>query len=187
MFKPVYSWLREVSGSHHSWLYRCIERGYKTQHTAFNSDIRYLLLDALPVRLVVQSHTAIKFYENWCLLWCQGNYAVAHDWTPKNWWSHSTAGAETNKHLASANISHVYSGMLTFEFARKLKWFKSPCNNRLLLIMGMVWYRTGDKPSTETMMTQFIDVCARQIIGWRPANERRRYKITLSLIGWTLT
>ena len=25
------------------------------------------------------------------------------------------------------------------------------------------------------------------ILGWHPANERRRYKVTLSLIGWAQT
>ena len=31
------------------------------------------------------------------------------------------------------------------------------------------------------------DTVLRRILGLRPANEKRRYKVTLSLIGWAQT
>ena len=39
----------------------------------------------------------------------------------------------------------------------------------------------------EQMMVKFIDAYAGQILGLRSANERRRYKLTPSLIGWAQT
>ena len=33
----------------------------------------------------------------------------------------------------------------------------------------------------------FIDTCTGLILGLHPANERRRYKVTASLIGWAQT
>ena len=66
----------------------------------------------------------------------------------------------------------------------------------------MAWRRIGNKPLSEPMLTQFIDAykvlggdelilphckVAELILGLRPANERRRYFVTTSLIGWAQT
>ena len=46
----------------------------------------------------------------------------------------------------------------------------------------------GDKPLPESLMTQFTDAYnSGLILGLRPANERRRYSVTPSLIGWAQT
>ena len=52
----------------------------------------------------------------------------------------------------------------------------------------MAWCKIGDKPSYEPllMLCQYIAAIA-GLIGLRPANERQRYKVTLSLIGWAQT
>ena len=38
---------------------------------------------------------------------------------------------------------------------------RSPNDNKLALIQAMAWCRTGDKPLSEPMLTQFIDACMR--------------------------
>ena len=45
----------------------------------------------------------------------------------------------------------------------------------------MAWHR-GDKP--EPITAQFSYVYTGMVLGLRPANERRRYFVTTSLIGW---
>ena len=83
---------------------------------------------------------------------------------------------------------------------------RGPINNILTLVQIMAWRRPGDKPLSEPMMVRLpTHICVirpqlvntRQqgnqpiytssIIGLNPANERRRYKVTLFLIGWVQT
>ena len=47
----------------------------------------------------------------------------------------------------------------------------------------------GARPSAHHWLQCFVGFlpCSGLILGLRPANERRRYKVTLSLIGWAQT
>ena len=46
-----------------------------------------------------------------------------------------------------------------------------------------------DSETDSTRVTRLVHSTynARLILGWRPANERRRYKVKPSLIGWAQT
>ena len=62
------------------------------------------------------------------------------------------------------------------------------------LVQIMAWHRTGDKPTPEAMMAYVINAYITRhrgvqlisgiSLGMRPANERRRYILTTSLIDW---
>ena len=53
-----------------------------------------------------------------------------------------------------------------------------PINNKPALAPVMVWSQTGHKPLLESTGIS---------LGMQPANERRRYNVMTSLIGWTHT
>ena len=55
------------------------------------------------------------------------------------------------------------------------------------LVQVMTCHQTGTKPIPETMITYFTYSYTGLILGLRPANERRRYNVTPSLIGWAQT
>ena len=57
---------------------------------------------------------------------------------------------------------------------------KSTVDNKLSLILLIAWH--GHNLLPEPIMAQFTVVCI--VLGLRPANERRRYFVTTSLIGW---
>ena len=90
---------------------------------------------------------------------------------------------------------------------------KGPIYNIPALVQIMAWRRPGDKPLFETMMVRLLThICVIRpqwvntlrtkqtvailqmaslqtglILGLHPANERRRYFVTKSLIGWAQT
>ena len=53
--------------------------------------------------------------------------------------------------------------------------------------MLLFWLNSSLSTSVVVEMTIFSTTCAGLILGLRPANERRRYKVTPSLIGWAQT
>ena len=46
------------------------------------------------------------------------------------------------------------------------------------------WCQTGNNPLPKPMMIKVSDAMSGLILGLRPPNERRRYFVTTSLIGW---
>ena len=65
---------------------------------------------------------------------------------------------------------------------------KGPINTNPVLVQIRAWHRTGVYRSFPgTAMAKFGSHCYRVIMCMRPANERRRYIVTSSLIGWVHT
>ena len=63
-----------------------------------------------------------------------------------------------------------------------------PCRDlsQLILVKGVAG-GTLDRYYSPLNINQFCYIITGLILGLRPANERRRYKVTTSLIGWVQT
>ena len=65
---------------------------------------------------------------------------------------------------------------------------KGPIDNKSALVQVMGWRRAGREPLPKLMLTQSNAVyMPGLILCLRPANERRRHKVTPSPIGWAQT
>ena len=65
----------------------------------------------------------------------------------------------------------------------KLIYYETDLVYSVLVTIDISWLR--NQSPVVSVVTQGID--SGMILGLHPANERRRYKVTPSLIGWTQT
>ena len=112
--------------------------------------------------------------------------------------------------ISQTTSSSAFSWMKMFEFRLKFQWslfLRSQLTIFQHLVQIIAWRRPGDKPLSEPMMvnllthiwvtrSQWVNTwriewgwhhCIRYHSGIGSANERRRYFVKSSLIGWALT